>query len=162
MGSAWRQCSFFFKIYSDWLLSRVESRESRELRSVNCFGGRFSGPSPSMSCPCNNLKETRLLGLLKLGCGFLQGVEYQAQHGGKGHMEVLEDESHLETAQATPQKLLEGMRTSLFPTFAWLPTWPEETNPLLSEATLLRFGDVRAWLKKHRLQAQRTCRPWQV
>jgi hypothetical protein len=62
-----------------------------------------------MSCPYKNLRGRRLLGLLKVGCGSLQGVEYQAQHGGKGHMEVLEDESHLETAQATPQKLLEGI-----------------------------------------------------
>lgn len=39
-----------------------------------------------------------------------QGHEHQAQHGAKGHLDVLEDDAHkhVETSQATPQKLLEG------------------------------------------------------
>lgn len=40
----------------------------------------------------------------------LQGLDYQAHHGAKEHLDVLEDDAHknIETAQATPQKLLEG------------------------------------------------------
>ncbi|GAQ77667.1 intraflagellar transport particle protein 74/72 [Klebsormidium nitens] len=39
------------------------------------------------------------------------GHEHQAQHGTKGHLDVLEDDAHkhLEPSQATPQKLLEAI-----------------------------------------------------